>query len=156
MVIVLWALLFNGYLYVHEKLRFNPTHDIQHDLSNKYKEIFLGIFILKSLILLRIAYLECTSLKNIWKLSIREQHMKSLNILVISFGFSGIIIGAFQPVPTYSSLLLIFEAGINLYVILLEIMYSPTSGSILEYENNKKIAYTLVMSHESEDHIELH
>ena len=81
--------------------------------------------------------------------------MKLLSILIIGFSFAGIGIGAFQPIPKYSAILLIFESGLNLYVILLELMYSPTSNSILEYESNKRIDYTLVMSSESDSQIEL-
>ena len=81
--------------------------------------------------------------------------MKEFDILMIGFGFVGIAIGAFQPIPKYSSLLLIFESGFNLYVILLQLLFSPTSDSIVEYQKEKEIEYILVKSLEDDSEIEL-
>lgn len=155
LVAILFVLIFNGYLYVHEKFRFDPTYDWQHDLNHKYYEIFMGIIILAGVLLLWILFLCCRALRQIYLLSAREVVMKKFNILVILFCFLGIGIGAFQPIPQNSSLLLIFVSGMNFYVILLQFMYSPTSSSILEYVNDKNVEYSLVKSHENDEFVDI-
>ena len=154
LISLLFVLIFTAYLYVHDKLRFDPTYDWQHDLSYKYKEIFVGILVVALVIMAWILYLALRALKNVRKATARKRYMMILNVIFIGFGFIGIALGAFQPIPKYSSLLLIFESGFNLYVILLEVMYSPTQNSILDYQRDKKIEYTL-MKFQSEDSVEL-
>ena len=155
LVSILFGLVFTGYLYIHEKLRYDPTYDWQHDLDNEYKEIFFGILLSALVIICWILFLSCRALSQINQLSNRERMMKEFDILMIGFGFVGIAIGAFQPIPKYSSLLLIFESGVNLYVILLQLLFSPTSDSIVEYQKEKEIEYILVKSLEDDSEIEL-
>lgn len=154
-VSALSGLIFTGYLYVHQKLRFDPTYDWQSSLTENYKEIYIAVLGLLTILACWILFLACRALKSLWKFTIRQKVMMSVNVIFIGLGFAGVAIGAFQPIPKYSSLLLLYESGFNLYVILLEFMYSPTSGSLLEYQNDKKIQYTLVKYHESDDSIEM-
>ena len=144
-IIVLFVLIFNAYLYVHQQLRYDPTYEWQTDLNTKYKEIFISIILVVSLIMMWIVYLAGKALSQIIKLGNREKMMKILNSIMVALGFFGLIVGAFQPIPEYSSLLLIFVSAFNFYIVLLQIMYSPTSSSLTDYFREKSFVCKYVL-----------
>jgi hypothetical protein len=155
LVAALFGLVFAGYLYAHERLRYNPSYDWNHDLNHTYKEVFIGIICIAAALAVWIGLLSLRAVTGIKKLGARERSIKMINVMAICFAFVGIGIGAFQPIPANSRLMLIFEAGFNIYVMLLQVLYSPTKSSLLEYHFDKNIEYNLIKSHESESAIEL-
>jgi len=153
-VAILFVLSFSVYLYLHEEHRNNPTYDWQNDLNKTYKEVFIGIIVICAVLILWIFILGLLSLAHIRRLTIREKVIKVLSLLMIVFTFVGVFIGGFQPLPRTGSIFLIFLSGFNFYVIALIYLYSPTQQSILEYQQEKNIEYSLIKFHE-DDSIEL-
>ena len=153
-IATLFCLSFYVYLYLHQELRNNPAYDWQNDLSERYKEVFIGIITICSILLAWIVALAVSAAAQIRKLSYRERIIKVLSLVMLGFTFCGVFIGAFQPLPRNSSFFLVYLSGFNLYVISLQFLYSPTRQSLLEYETEKNIEYSLIKSHE-EDFIEM-
>ena len=151
---LLFLLSFTVYLYLHEEHRNNPTYDWQSDLNKTYKEVFIGIIVICSVLIFWIFILGVLSIAHIKRLSKREKVIKVLSLLMIVFTFVGVFIGGFQPLPRTGSIFLIFLSGFNFYVLALLYLYSPTQESILEYQQEKSIEYSLIKFHQ-EDSIEL-
>jgi hypothetical protein len=151
---ILFMLSFLVYLYLHQELRNNPTYDWQNDLNDRYKEVFIGIIVVCAVIATWMIVLAVMAAAQIRKLSYRERILKVLSLVMIGFAFCGVFIGAFQPIPRNSTFFLVFLTGFNLYVVNLQFLYSPTRGSLLEYQTEKNIEYSLIKSHE-EDFIEM-
>ncbi|CAG9317725.1 unnamed protein product [Blepharisma stoltei] len=136
-----FILLFIVYCYVHLQLKYDPSYDWQNDFKTSYRNAFIAAIAFLSIIGIWILYLCIRAIPAIRKFTARKRFIIKLNFCMMVISFFGVGIGAFQSIPRNGELMLVYVAALNLYVVLLEWLYTPERRSIEEFNKTQEYDY---------------
>lgn len=133
-LLLIFSLMFVVYMYVTILFKYDPGYDWKNDFGKTEQSVFITAIVF--LVVIAVWLVVLVIWNNIWP---KKQNISNtiLSTVMIGLCFIALGLGAFQPFPKASGLLLGFVALFNIYFILLQWLFTPSYSSYLEFLSSK-------------------